>query len=238
MPEHKGENVKDTPRNAVTRDDVIAYTKSVYAAEKKVPPVRQICGRFHLNSAGFYGLFNGLQDLCTAAGLPLPEKRMKGTAKASASQKKAGDSRAEFEKRVTRMLSHGIPVASIIEQEGDVDGVLGIYRKLEPLFGDETQYALSYVENYCKKNYPEYFTDEREGELHDLPLVYGVLFLMAKIEECNDLLRNFLFEKWPHWEGRVQNIEGGPLYRAAAFAITCLDNGITTVSSRHKKSRN
>ena len=62
----------------------LRYVRERYEAEREVPSVRRILREFGIPRARFYSIFpGGLDELCTKLGLPVPERRLRATQKAS-----------------------------------------------------------------------------------------------------------------------------------------------------------
>ena len=60
------------------------YVRERYQTDGEVPSVRQLLADLKLSRARFYSMFpGGLDELCRKLGLPIPERRLKATEKAS-----------------------------------------------------------------------------------------------------------------------------------------------------------
>jgi len=68
----------------------LQYVRERYQAEQKIPSVRRLLGDLKLSRARFYSMFpGGLDELCRKLELPVPERRLKATEKASATRRSA-----------------------------------------------------------------------------------------------------------------------------------------------------
>ena len=122
------------------RESVLEYVRNAFEVEKKPPTIRNIAENVEgVNRSNIYTLFQGIKEICKAAGIDVPSKRIKETKKASKARKTKRD--GPFPDIILRdQLAQELWVTSTLEDRKPQDLMEELLNQSKVL---RTQYGLT-----------------------------------------------------------------------------------------------